>query len=155
MTFNPVFLGQEIAWAARVAVSPAAVMVNGTTIFTILNGPIRVEELVSRCVTANDGTASTLQWACDPDGAPSSATFSGASASLASAAVGTHVVLNMTATSTAPDIVVGGVGLASVKTRGIILPAGIITTTIAVGSTTGTWSHHLRYVPLAHGAAVV
>lgn len=134
--------------------SAAAVMVNGTTIFTVAGGPIKVLELVSYCVTANDTTASTLQWSADPTGAAAATTFSGASASLASAAAGTTVVLNMTALSTAPDLVVTGVSLAAVAARGIIIPAGIITTTIAVGSTTGTWRHHLRYQPLARGVTV-
>jgi hypothetical protein len=34
------------------------------------------------------------------------------------------------------------------------VPAGIITTTIAIGSTTGTWTHNLRYKPLARGVTV-
>jgi hypothetical protein len=47
-----------------------------------------------------------------------------------------------------------GVGLAGVTTRGIIIPAGIITTTIAVGSTTGRWLHYMRFKPLGLGIRV-
>jgi hypothetical protein len=138
----------------KVVVSTAAVMVTGTTIFTITGGPIAIVQLYSLCVTANDGTASTLRWAADPTGAVASATFSGASSSLASAAAGTSVTLNQTALTTAPDIVVGGMPLGANVSNQIIIPAGIITSTIGVGSTTGTWRHHLRYKPLARGVTV-
>jgi hypothetical protein len=154
MAANDIFRGFEDLDAGQVIVSAAAVLVNGTTIFTVRGGPIKIEELVSYCVTANDATASTLQWSANPDGDPAVQTFSGASASLADAAIGTSVALNMTALSTAPDITVGGVALGAVVTRGIIIPAGIITTTIGTGSTTGTWRHHLRFRPLARGISV-
>lgn len=127
--------------------SVAAVMVTGTTIFTIAGGPIFVEELLSLCVTPNDATASTLQWSADGT-VGAATTFTAATASLASAIAGTMAICNFTALSTAPDLVVTGVGLASIKTRGIILPAGIITTTIGTGSTTGTWNHFMRWRPM-------
>ncbi len=140
-------------FAPKVAVSNAAVMVNGTTIFTVSGGPIFISELISECITANDTTASTLQWSADGT-LGSATTFTAATATLASAAPGTLVVCNFTALATAPDILANGVGLASVKTRGIIVPAGIITTTIGVGSTTGTWRHYLRYEPMKPGVRV-
>ena len=57
--------------AERVVTTAAAVIANGTaTIFTIAGGPIEILNLLSVCVTANDATASTLQWTVDPtDGA--------------------------------------------------------------------------------------
>jgi hypothetical protein len=127
--------------------SVAAVMVTGTTIFTIANGPIFIDELISLCITPNDATASTLQWSADGT-VGAATTFTGATASLASAIAGTMAVCNFTAVTTAPDLITAGVGLGSVKTRGIIVPAGIITTTIGVGSTTGTWNHFMRWRPL-------
>lgn len=137
----------------RVATKAAATMTNGQTIFTIAGGPIKIVELMSLCVTANDATASTLQYSADPtDGGAT--TFSGATTTLASIAAGGSVVLNGTALNTAPDISAVGVSLGSVGTRGIIIPAGIITLVIGVGSTTGTWSHHLRYKPMARGVTV-
>jgi len=102
------------------------------------------------CVTTNDGTASTLQYTTVPT-VGSATTFSGASASLASVAAGGSVVLNMTALSTAPDVNAVAVSLSGVHTRGIIVPAGTIAITIGVGSTAGTWSHHLYYRPMANG----
>lgn len=137
----------------KCVVNTTAVLVNGTTLFTIAGGPIEILSLVARCVTANDGTASTLQWSADPtDGA--AATFSGASASLASAAAGAMVVLNGTALSTAPTVNATGVGLGMTVFNGIVIGAGIITSVIGVGSTTGTWQMHLRYRPLARGVTV-
>jgi hypothetical protein len=130
-----------------------AVMTNGDTIFTIANGPIEIIELVSVCITLNDATASTLQYSADPT-VGAATTFSGASASLANAAAGSGVVLNMTALATAPDIIDPLVGLSAVHTRGIIVNEGIITIVIGVGTTTGTWKHYLRYRPLARGVTV-
>lgn len=128
-------------------------LVNGTTIFTIAGGPIEILSLVARCVTTNDGTASTLQWSADPtDGV--AATFSAASASLASVAAGGMVILQGTTLATAPLVNASGVGLGQQVTNGIVVGAGIITTTVGVGSTTGTWQHHLRYRPLARGVTV-
>lgn len=136
-----------------VGTTAAAVMVNGTTIFNVVGGPINLLQLISVCTTANDTTASTLQWSADgTDGAAT--TFTGASATLASAAAGAMVVCNLTALTTAPDIITAGVGLAGVVTRGIILPAGIITQTIGVGSTTGKWLHYMRYKPMGIGVSV-
>lgn len=131
----------------------AAVMVTGTTIFTVAGAPILITELVSHCVTVCDGTASTLQWSADGT-VGGAVTFTAASASLASFAAGGFVACNFTALSTAPDLTVASVGLASVKTRGVIVMPGIITTTIGVGSTTGTFNHYMRYQPLGLGVTV-
>lgn len=130
-----------------------AVMVNGDTIFTIAGGPIKIVDLVSICVTSNNTTASTIQYSADPT-LGAAVTFSGASATLASAAPGAGVVLNQTALATAPDISAVMVGLGSVSTNKIIVNEGIITVVIGVGSTTGTWKHYLRYVPLGPAVTV-
>lgn len=140
----------------KAVTNTAAVLVTGGTLFTIAGGPIEILSLVARCVTGNDGTASTLQWSADPtDGA--AATFSGASASLANAAAGAMVILLGTALTTAPTVTTTGVGLSftgATPTNGIIVGAGIITSTVAVGSTTGTWQMHMRYRPLSRGVTV-
>jgi len=130
----------------------ASVLVNGTTIFTITGGPIQILALGCVCITANDATASTLQYSADgTDGAAT--TITGASASLAAAAAGTIVAAVPGTLATAPALYANGVGLAG--TVGIIVPAGIITTVVGVGSTTGTWRHFIRYMPLAPGVTVV
>ena len=132
-------------------VSATAVMVNGDTIFTS-TGDVTVHDLVSVCVTANNGTASTLQYRIVPT-VGTSTTISGATTTLASAAAGTIVTLVGDALATAPTISPNGVGL-SQAARGVHFPAGTLKVVIGVGSTTGTWKHYLRYTPLQAGATV-
>lgn len=129
----------------------AATLVNGTTIFTISGGPVLITEIGCVCTSANDATASTLQYSADgTDGAAT--TITGASASLANAAAGTIVAAVPGTLATAPAIYANGVGIAG--TVGIIVPAGVIKTIVGVGSTTGTWLHFIRYQPLVDGARV-
>ena len=129
----------------------AAVLVNGTTIFTVQGGPIQIVSIGAVCVTANNGTASTLQFSADgTDGA--AATITGASASLASVAAGT-IVLGVPGTlATAPAVYTNGVGIAG--TVNIVVPAGIITNVVGTGSTTGTWRQFIRYIPLTPDSTV-
>ena len=136
----------------QIAETNAAVLVNGTTIFTVSGGPIIIEDLIAVCKTANGATASTLQLSADgTDGAAT--TFTGASASLANAAAGSIVAMLGTAVSTAPALYADGVGITG-ATHGIIVPAGIITTTVGVGSTTGTWKFYMRYRPMSQSSVV-
>jgi hypothetical protein len=130
----------------------AAVMVNGTDIFTVSGGPIEILALGAVCVTANDGTASTLQYRADgTDG--SATTITAASASLASAAAGTVVAAVPGTLATAAAVYANGVGING--TVGIIVPAGVIEIVVGVGSTTGTWRHFIRYRPMFRGTQVV
>jgi len=138
------------------ATSATAVMVNGDTLFTVSGGPIAIVQLESVCITANNGTASTLQYQSAPT-VGSAATISGASASLANATAGSTVILNATALTTAPDIVAaaaGGVQLGANVANNIVVQAGTIKAVIGVGSTTGTWKHYIAYYPLAPGVTV-
>ncbi len=131
--------------ALKTVVRKAATLVNGTTVFTITNGPILIKQIIAVCKTANNATASTLQFSADgTDG--SAATITGASASLANAAAGSIVATVPGTLATAPALYANGVGIAG--TVGIIVPAGIITTTVGVGSTTGTWQLIIRYESL-------
>jgi len=131
--------------------SATVVLVNGMTLFTITGGPIQIRELMAVCVSANDATASTLQWQSVPT-VGTAATISGATATLASATAGTTVLLTPTALTTAPTIVAasaGGVQLGLVAQNRIIVKNGTIKAVIGVGSTTGTWYHLIRYKPLS------
>lgn len=133
-------------------VKPAAVMANGTTIWTVSGGPIQIISIGCVCVTANGATASTLQYSADgTDGAAT--TITGASASLANATAGTIVASVPGTLATAPAVYANGVGIAG--TVGIIVPAGIITTTIGVGSTTGTWKQYINYIPLTPDSIIL
>jgi len=135
----------------RVAAKAAAVMVNADTLFTVAGGSILVEGLVSECVTGNDTTASTLQYSATPT-VGAATTISGATTTLASVAAGYTISLLGTALASVPSLSVGGPNLG--MTAPLVVPAGTITIVIAVGSTTGTWKHYLRYRPLAVGVTV-
>lgn len=141
--------------AERAIETPVKVMVNADTVFTITGGPIEIIELVSVCVTANDATASTMQWQSVPT-VGTATTISGASATLASATAGSAVYLAPATLATAPTIVTaaGGGLLLSIQTNKIIVKDGTLKLVIGVGSTTGTWKHLLRYKPLTPSATV-
>jgi hypothetical protein len=129
-----------------------AVMVNATTVFTVQGGPVQIVSIGALCITANGGTASTLQYSADgTDGGAT--TITGASITLANLAAGNIVVAVPGTLATAMAIYANGVGIAG--TVNIIVPAGIITTTVGVGSTTGTWRHFIRYIPLTPDSTVV
>lgn len=134
------------------AVKDAATMVNGQTIFTVTGGPILILGLVSLCVTDNDATASTLQYSVTPTTGAAPQTISNASASLANAAAGASVSLIGTALTTAANLNANGPNLG--MTAPIFCPAGTITMVIGVGSTTGTWEHHIYYLALGPGVTV-
>lgn len=136
----------------RVAFKSAATMVNAQTMFTVAGGPIQIIALASVCATGNDGTASTLQYNITPTSG-SAQTISGASASLASATAGASVTLAGTALATAALYNANGPNLIA-NPGTIFCPAGTINMVVAVGSTTGTWAHYLRYKPLAAGVTV-
>lgn len=135
----------------------AATMVNSQTIFTISGGPIEIIGLLSECVTANDVTASTLQYQSVPT-VGSATTISGATTTLASIAAGATIRLAPTALSTAPVIALaaaGGVQLGTNVANLITVQPGTINLVIGTGSTTGTWKHYISYIPLAPGVTVV
>jgi hypothetical protein len=138
----------------RVAVSATAVMVNGDTIFTVAGGPIEIEGLWSECVTANDGTASTLQYSVT-HATLGDVTISNASGSLASVAAGSHVTLQTTALNTPALLSTEGATIHATGPSKILMQPGAIKVVIGVGSTTGTWKHYLRYKPMAVGVTVV
>lgn len=127
-------------------------MVNAATIFTVSGGPIKIIGLCSICQTANDATASTLQYQTVSTLGALTATISGATATLASAVIGTSVTLLGTALSTPPAINATGAGLMTFTP--ILVEPGTIKLVIGVGSTTGTWRHYLRYQPMVTGATV-
>lgn len=137
-----------------VASLTAAIISNGLVLFTVAGGPVEIVELLSICQTADDTTASTLQYQSTGTLGATTQTISGASASLASAAIGTSVILQGTALSTAPVVNANGAGISAVP-GSIIVPAGSLKAVVGVGSTTGTWKHYVRYRPLAPGATVV
>lgn len=135
-----------------IANKAAAVMVNGDKLFDIV-GPIELLDLQSECVTANDGTASTVKYTFTPTGGVA-VDLSAASASLASAAIGAKLIGAPLATLvTAAALAAAGIALLPAS-GGIVLPTGALKIVVAVGSTTGTWKHLARYRTLGSQAAV-
>lgn len=134
------------------ALSGTAVMVNGNTIFTVTNAPILIFALISECVTANNATASTLQYSVTPTVGAGAQTISNASASLANAAAGATVSLIGTALTTQANLNANGPNLS--MTAPIYCPPGLITMVIGTGSTTGTWRHRILYAPMGAAANV-
>lgn len=136
----------------------AALLVNGTTVFTVAGGPIKITDLFSYVIVGGDATAATLQWSADGT-VGAATTFSGASAALTSLAAGGIVYNNFTALTTAPVITqTAGVALYGPTTStggGIYVPAGIITMVIGSGPTvTATYQHFMRWIPMARGVTV-
>jgi hypothetical protein len=132
------------------------VIVNGDVLFTVYGGPVLIDEILSVCISANDATASTLQYSSTPT-IGSATAISGATASLASATAGTTIRLAPTALSTAPVISAasaGGVQLGTNVSNRIVVNDGTIKAVVGVGSTTGQWRHYIRYYPLTVGATV-
>lgn len=147
------YLKGLVNFAPQTAISAAAVMVNGNTIFTVTGGAIEIMHLMSVCVTANNATASTLQYSVT-HATLGAVTISGASASLANAAAGSFVTLQKTALNTAALLATEGATISSTGPSTIIMLPGIITVVIGTGSTTGTWQHYLTYRPLVAGVTV-
>ena len=108
--------------------------------------------LASECYTANGATASTLQYSVT--NANGTTTISGASASLANAAIGVSVIAQLGALANAPTVTsASGVGV--FPWGAIRIPGGsTIRLVVGVGSTVGTWRHYLRYEPFEFGATV-
>jgi hypothetical protein len=136
----------------------AALLVDGTTVFTIAGGPILITHLLSYVIVGSDATAATLKW--NADGTVGAATdFTAASAALTSLIAGAVVYCNFTTISTAPVITqTAGVALAGPAAAtggGIYVPAGIIKMVIGSGPTvTATYQHFMRWIPMARGVTV-
>lgn len=142
---------------ANLTVTGAGLLVNGTVVFTIANGFIRITDLVSENVVDADSAASTIQWTADGT-LGSATTFTGASSSVASVAPGGIVNCDFTALTTAPVIAANGVALQGTTTStggSIIVPAGVIKMVIGGADTTAsTWRHIMRWLPLGYGVSV-
>ncbi len=128
----------------------AVIALGNTTLFTIAGGPILVMQLMAICVTANDITATLLKYFADgTDGA--AVDLCAASLTVASAAAGASFGISGTL-ATAGALAANGPAVAQVTP--LIVPVGIIGINAAVGATTGTWRHYLRYKPMARGVVV-
>jgi len=132
----------------------AKVMVNGDTIFNVV-GDVLIYSLLSECYTANDATASTLQYSVTNNTSSTSQTISAASATLASKAPKTSVLVQLGALTNAP-VIANASGVGAFPWGAIrVGDNSSIKLVIGVGSTVGMWKHYIRYEPLEAGAYVV
>jgi hypothetical protein len=152
----PVFTGVD--GIPGVTVSGASILTNGMTVFTIAGGFIRITDLFSENVVDSDAAASTIQWSADGT-LGSATTITAASASTASVAPGGIVNCDFTTINTAPVIAANGVALQGPTTStggSVIIPAGILKLVIGgADTTTTTWRHIIRWIPLAPNVTVV
>jgi hypothetical protein len=143
---------------AQVTVTGASILTNGMTVFTIAGGFIRITDLLSENVVDSDAAAATIQWSADGT-LGSATTITGASASTASVAPGGIVNCDFTTLATAPVIAANGVALQGPTTStggSVIIPAGVLKLVIGgADTTTTTWRHIMRWIPLAPGVSVV
>jgi len=130
----------------------AKIMSNNLEIFEIVGGPIELKTYLARCITDNDGTASTFKLYADAT-VGGVTDICGVSGSLALAVAGTIINLVGGALATGPVITPTGAAISQLFP--ILVPTGTLKLTIAGGSTTGTWIHHLRYMPLSPKATVI
>lgn len=135
----------------------ASILTNGMTVFTIAGGFIRITDLLSENVVDSDSAASTIQWSADGT-LGSAVTITGASASTASVAPGGIVNCDFTTLATAPVIAANGVALQGPTTStggSVIIPAGVLKLVIGgADTTTTTWRHIMRWIPLGPSVTV-
>jgi len=151
VVLNPLAAGQPVVYCN--AVTTPAVMTNGLTVFNV-TGDVLVFALLSECYTANGATASTLQYSATNNTTTTSSTMSGASASLANAAIGVSVVAQLGALSNAPTVTTAS-GVGVFPWGAVRIPGNSsIKLVIGTGSTTGTWAHYIHWQPLQDGAII-
>jgi hypothetical protein len=149
---NPVVAGFEPTYAN--ANTTPAVMTSGLVIFTT-TGDLLIFGLMSVCNTANNATASTLQYTSTNNTTVATANISAASASLANVAAGVVVTAQLGAVANAPTVSTAA-GVSVSPWGGIRIPGNSsIKVVIGVGSTTGTWSHFVHWEPLQDGAILI
>lgn len=148
-----VSLTAGVDFSDHITNTSAKVMVNGDTLFNVV-GDVIIYALLSECYTANNATASTLQYSVTNNTTSTSQTISIASASLANAAQGVSTLVQLGALTNAP-VVSNASGVGAFPWGAIrVANNSSIKTVIGVGSTTGTWAHYVRWEPLTPGAYI-
>lgn len=135
-----------------VASKDAGIISNGLNLFTVSGGPVLLKQIIGVCVTDNDATATTVRFDFTPT-VGAAVSLSIMSGSIASKVAGNAIVLPAQAFTSAP-VVGTAVAVNSVDGNVVVLTEGTISTTVAVGPTTGTWRWYFRYFPLTTGSTV-
>jgi hypothetical protein len=156
---SSVSLGGAASVAAggeQLSKTSAAIMSNALTLFTVSGAPIEIVGLVSLCITPNGATASTVAYNSVPT-VGTSTVIASACTTIASAPAGASITATGNAVAGSAQAAIynaNGPGFLGIP-GGVFAPVGTITITVAVGSTTGTWQHFLRWKPMGVGASVV
>ena len=151
VVLNPLAAGQPLIYC-NAQTSPA-IMSNGLSIFNV-TGDVLVFALLSECVTANNATASTIQYTALNNLTSTTSNMSAASAALTSSAAGVSVIAQLGAVTNAPTVTTAS-GVGVFPWGAIRLPGtATIKLVVGTGSTTGTWVHYVHYQPLEDGAIV-
>ena len=129
----------------HIAITNPTILSDELVIFNVV-GDIQLLALSSECYTANNSTLTKVQYGIT-SAAGVSDTFTGTSASLAHAIVGTSISLDNTTLNSAPKVNISGIAL-GIDSRGIRIPHGVIKLTVSGGSSIGLWKHYIRYEPL-------
>lgn len=127
------------------------VMTNGDIIFNVY-GDIQIVSLVSECQSTGTAAASTVQYQSAP-AIGVAAPFTGASASLITAVAGSALAV-ADGQTTAPSFVVSGANNQNTYPLGIWCPEGTINIIVAIGPTTSTWKHYIRYKQISASSYV-
>lgn len=135
-----------------VASKDAGIISNGMSLFTVTGGPVLLKQIIGVCVTDNNATATTVQFTHTPV-VGVAVNLSIASGSIANKVAGDLIILPAQAFTSAPTV--GGTVAANAADSNVVmLTEGTISTTVAVGPTTGTWRWYFRYFPLTTGSTV-
>ncbi len=147
------------ALSSGIKVIPQTVSSPGTTIFTVNNGPIRIDALEVEITTAIGATACTMQFATTDTVSSTTQTISAASGDTQGKAAGIAIVLDPVALSTAPVITaaggsaLGNAAAGNAGLGGIIMQPGTCGL-ITSGSPTGNIRYHLLFTDLSGNSTV-
>jgi hypothetical protein len=131
----------------------AGLILGTTALFTIQGGPIVIQNLWARCTSANNTNGSTLKFTIAAT-AGGAVDVSAASATLASAIVGTTLTITGTFAN-ATAINVPPVVLAGTQAGVVHADLGVIQAIVGTAAITGTWQFGVTYRPLRQGAFCV
>ena len=135
----------------HIVTTKPATLSDELVIFNVI-GDIQLLALSSECYTANNSVLTKVQYGTT-SATGISDTFTGTSASVANAIIGTCIALDNTTLNSAPTVNSSGISL-GIDSRGIRIPSGVIKLMVSGGSSIGLWKHYIRYEPLELGAYI-
>lgn len=147
---------QTLGLIARTGTSNALNTYSSTINAFITTGDIQLENFIAECYVAGNPTAATFQFEYTTTGGVT-ATFSGASLTLAAAVAGTTVAMQPGALATAPVISLSGAGANTTPWGRMWIPSGSTIKILLGGVTTGNtsqWAFYSLYDAMQNGATL-